>query len=65
MSVTDDDLRARNSLKLAKALYYVELEQAGLDVYSVPLFDDLKPSNQCQWFEKSDMLIAAMEDFIG
>lgn len=59
------DVEEHNAMVLAKSLYYVELDDAGLDVHSVPLFDDLMPGYKCLWFDKAAKVLEAMEEFIG
>lgn len=59
---TDEDLRALNSLTIAKSLYYWDVRELGP---GVPLFDDLQPSYQCRYLDQSEWVLSALEDYIG
>ena len=62
---TDDDLRARNSIVIAKVCYYNDIRFVGA---GVPLFDDLKFDVQSPYFDLAEKILCALEendDWIG
>lgn len=62
---TDDDLRARNSIVIAKVCYYADIRFVGV---GVPLFDDLRSEVQCRYLDLAESILCALEetdDWIG
>ncbi len=62
-AVTDEDLRARSSLIIAKTCYYRDVNAVSGE--PMPLFDDLRVSVQLRYLDLAEHILCELEEYIG